>query len=175
MYKLVASKPDWLKTDQVIDIYSVSNCISEDFDDWINYWKHNGYWFFDTPEIIESLANESAIDLANMQLFFYQVYDFQWDDETGEWEDFGPERSFQTNVRIPKVSMLEGYDVTTFTAQTCAECSPLSCNHMAAEIKVNSHCLLDSFEEAKRLIESGKLHQCEPGPYRIFGVYRVDV
>ena len=42
MRKKVADKPDWLETDRVEDIYSVSGCVSLDFDDWINYWKHNG-------------------------------------------------------------------------------------------------------------------------------------
>ena len=173
MYKAVVSKPDWLKTDQVKYIYSVSGCVSEDFDDWINYWKHNGYWFFDSPEIIENLAKEHKVDLSEMMLFFYKVYEQQWNDETSEWEQFEPERSFETNVQLPESPILEGYDVTTFTAQTYAECSPLSCNHMAEEIKVSSHCLLGSLEEAKHLVESGAFNQCEPGPYRIFEVYRV--
>lgn len=44
MAKHVVKKPDWLQTNQVEDIYSVSNCISDDFADYINYWQHNGYW-----------------------------------------------------------------------------------------------------------------------------------
>jgi hypothetical protein len=39
MAKHVATHPDWLKADHVIDIYSVSNCVSDDFADYINYWK----------------------------------------------------------------------------------------------------------------------------------------
>jgi hypothetical protein len=50
MAKRVLRKPDWLPAPQVIDIYSVSNCHSENFADYIPYWKHNGYWFFDSPE-----------------------------------------------------------------------------------------------------------------------------
>ncbi len=44
MAKRVSKKPDWLQAAQVIDIYSVSGCVSEDFADYIDYWKHNGYW-----------------------------------------------------------------------------------------------------------------------------------
>ena len=47
MAKHIASRPDWLKANEVEDIYSVSNCVSDDFADYINFWKHNGYWFFD--------------------------------------------------------------------------------------------------------------------------------
>jgi hypothetical protein len=53
----VAPKPEFLKALQVVDIFSVSACISEDFADYhIQYWKHNGYWLFDSPEIIRKLA-----------------------------------------------------------------------------------------------------------------------
>ncbi len=38
MYKTISIKSDWLKTNQVLDIYSVSGCVSEDFSDWINYY-----------------------------------------------------------------------------------------------------------------------------------------
>jgi hypothetical protein len=50
--KRVVPKPDILKAPQVVDIYSISNCMNDDFADYIGYWKHNGYWLFDSPEII---------------------------------------------------------------------------------------------------------------------------
>jgi len=109
-----------------------------------------------------------------MKLFFYQVYEFQWYDETRRWEEFGPEESFETKVILPQSSVLQGFDVTAFSAQNSAECSPLSCNLMADKFKVNAHCLLNTFNEAKVLIESGALKQCEPGPYRIFEVHSVE-
>ncbi len=174
MYKTVSDRPGWLKTDQVSDICSVSACVSEDFDDWVRHWKHNGYWFFDSPQIIEALAEEHRISLDKMKLFFYSVYEQQWDDENSEWVSFAPEASFTTDVVMPKKSTLLGYDVVAFSAQTSAECSPLSCNHVAEEQTVNPHCLLDSFKEAKQLIESGAFRECEPGPYRIFEVCGVE-
>jgi hypothetical protein len=42
--KRVCMKPDWLRAPQVTDIYSVSGCVSEVFDDYVDYWKHNGFW-----------------------------------------------------------------------------------------------------------------------------------
>jgi hypothetical protein len=173
MYKTVSDKPDWLKTDQVSDIYSVSSCVSEDFDDWINYWKHNGYWFFNCPQVIKDLAIENDVDLSGMKLFFYTVYEFQWNDETNQWETFEPEESFEINVLTPKKATLQGFDVTTFFNQNDAECSPLSCNHLAQEMKVTNHCLFSSFNEAKEMLESGRFDQCA-GPYRIFEVYSVE-
>lgn len=155
----------------VKQIYSVSDCVSDDFANWIDDWQHNGFWFFDSPEIMARLAVKHGVDLSTMKLFFFRVHECQWNDEAAKWELFEPDESLQTNVLLPASSVFEGYDIVTHTYGTMAECSPLSCNHMAEKIRVNSNCLLDSLEEAKTLIETGAFHQCEPGPYRIFAVY----
>lgn len=60
MVKQVVSKPDWLKANRVEDIYSVSGCISKDFADCINFWKHNKYWLFDSPDVIEQVATRAV-------------------------------------------------------------------------------------------------------------------
>lgn len=174
MYKTVSQRPDWLKKENVTDIYSVSNCISEDFTDWVDYWKHNGYWFFDSPKIIEELAKENSLSLKNCRLFYYEAFEEQWNSDDQKWEPYEPEKSFATNVLPPKGAVLQGYDIVSFCVQTSAECSPLSCNHMAREIEVNQHCLIFSFGEAKKYLEEGKFNECEPGPYRIFAVYTMD-
>lgn len=173
MYKNISRKADWLKADQVVDIYSVSSCISEDFTDWINYWKHNGYWFFNSPKVIQHLAKEQHLSLQGMTLFYYLAYEKQWDDDNRRWLAFEAERSFSTNIDQPENAVFQGYDIVSFSGQTCAECSPLSCNGMAQELTVNKHCLLDDLKEAKKFLEQGKFHNCEPGPYRIFAVYTV--
>jgi hypothetical protein len=77
------------------------------------------------------------------------------------------------DVTEPDDPQLAGYDVVSYSAQTSAECSPLSCNHMANELKVNQWCLFDSFSEAKHCIESGAFKDAEPGPLRIIEVSRV--
>lgn len=174
MYKDVAVIPKWLKTEMVDDIYSVSSCVSDDFCDYISYWRHNGYWFFDSPEIMKEIALEQGISLNRMKLFYYDVYEEQWDDEDG-WMEFFPEPSLETNVVIPLVKEAKGYDIVTYSAQTNCECSPLSCNHMAEELIVNRHCLIDSFEKAKELVELNTFRDCEPGPLRIHTVYEPKV
>ncbi|MGQ0554553.1 MAG: hypothetical protein ACT4PN_01220, partial [Nitrospiraceae bacterium] len=70
MAKRVVGNPDWLKASGVEDIYAVSGCISKDFADYIKFWKHNGYWFFDSPDIIEQVAQEHSIDLAGTTMFY---------------------------------------------------------------------------------------------------------
>jgi hypothetical protein len=171
MAKRVCKKPEWLQAAGVIDIYSVSHCISEDFADFIKYWKHNGYWFFDSPEVIRKLARGHSIDLEGSSLFYYEAHELEFDGET--WLAYGPEPSFPTNVIVPSSKQLEGFDVVTFYVRTSPECSPLSCNSIAKELPTNAHCLFDSFEEAETHLKNGAFKDCEPGPYRIFAVYSV--
>ena len=171
MAKRVVARPDWLHAERVSSIYSVSGCVSENFADYVNLWKHNGYWFFNSPDVIIEVARENNIDLAETTLFFYEVHELQFN--SGEWTSFEPERSFGTDVSVPQAKVLEGYDVVTFYAHTSPECSPLSCNSLAAEVETNGRCLLRSFDEARTLLESGKFNHSEPGPYRIFAVHSV--
>lgn len=173
MAKRIVARPAWLKAGQVIDIYSVSSCISNDFSDYINYWKHNGFWLFDSPRIIQRLAAEHALDLSDAHLFFYEVYECEFDEEAQTWRRFDPEPAFTTQVVEPNERHLEGYDVVTFHAHTSPECSPLSCNALAAELETNRHCLLNRFEQAKQLVELGQFRDAEPGPYRIMAVWSV--
>ncbi len=172
MAKYVMSRPEWLKAESVIDIYSISGCISDYFADYIKYWKHNGYWFFDSPEIIRQLAIEHSLDLTKTSLFYYEVYEFEFDEDEARWIPFEP-TDFTTQVIEPKSKHLEGYDVITFSLGTNPECSPLSCNALAAEVETNEHCLLPSLEETQRILKGGRFNKTEPGPFRIFAVYSV--
>ena len=173
MAKRITSKPDWLKADQVDDILSVSGCVSEDFADWINYWKHNGYWFFDSPDVIVEIAKENGLDLASTRWFYYEAHDKQHDADAGSWEDFAPKESFTTEIVPPRDRELVGFDIVTFSCGSSAECSPLSCNHLAEHIRTNRHCLLDSLDAAVRLMNDNAFLGSEPGPFRIFAVYEI--
>ena len=171
MAKKVVAKPSWIRAEGIDDIYSVSACMSGNFADYINFWKHNGYWFFDAPDVIRAVAAEHAIDLAGTTFFYYEVYPREYSDDDKCWYEFEPEPYFTTEVQVPRRKLLEGYDVVNFYAHTDPECSPLSCNGLAQKIAVNRHCLLGSFEEAKEKLEAGAFKKSEPGPYRIFAVY----
>lgn len=171
MAKRVAARPEWLLAERVSSIYSVSDCISSDFANYVTLWKHNGYWLFDSPEVIIEIARDNRMDLAGTTLFFYEVHDLQFDD--GKWTRFEPEPSAGSNVRVPEVKVLEGFDVVTFFVQAKAECSPLSCNGLASQVETNSRCLLQSFDQARTLLENGTFDNSEPGPRRVFAVYTV--
>jgi hypothetical protein len=79
MYKRVVLRPDWMNASGVDDIYSISGCISQNFADYIKYWKHNGFWLFDSPAIIESLADDPSISLKGSKLFYYEAYEQEYD------------------------------------------------------------------------------------------------
>jgi hypothetical protein len=169
--KRIFTKPDWLSAQQVIEIHSVSGCVSEAFADYVDFWKHNGFWLFDSPEIIKGIAQEHSIDLAGTTLFYYEVYESEFDGTA--WRPYGADPSFITNVLVPIDKRLEGFDVVTFWNKNLPECSPLSCNHLADEIPTNPYCLLSSFNDAKKYLEEGAFNNSEPGPYRIFSVFSV--
>ncbi|NER79175.1 MAG: hypothetical protein F6K42_06250 [Leptolyngbya sp. SIO1D8] len=171
MAKRVRPSPDWLQATSVLDVYSVSACISDDFADYISYWQHNGYWFFDSPAIIQQLAQAYELSLQETNLFYYEVHNLEFDATKNQWAPFKPEPRVTTQVIVPSEKVLEGYDVVTFYARANAECSPLSCNALAIEINTNQHCLLASLTEAQQLLEGGQFQHAEPGPYRIFAVY----
>jgi hypothetical protein len=172
--KSVSFPPGYLDTGTPThhaDIYSLSSCVNDDFADYVNFWKHNGYWLFDRPEIIQTIAQENQIDLTGSLLFYYEVYGLEFDGKL--WRAYDPSGSSETNVVAPRQKQLEGFDVVTFFAGSTPECSPLACNKLAEKIPTNSHCLLENFQEAKSQLENGAFADGEPGPYRIFAVYTV--
>jgi hypothetical protein len=173
MAKRICERPQFLDAPGVIDIYSVGSCVNDDFAaDYIQFWKHNGYWLFDSPEIIQTVARENSLDLQGLVLFYYEVHELEF---TGEsWRPFSLLASIATDVLRPSEKRLEGFDVVTFWAGNAPECSPLSCNSLATEIPTNAHCLFGSFDEAEAGLSDGKFTGCEPGPYRIIAVYSVD-
>lgn len=173
LFKRVACRPEGMKNPAVKDIYSVSNCCSDAFAEYINDWKHNGWWLFNTPADMDGIIEREGVDRSTLTLFYYEVFGQEYDESKKAWSSVAPEPSFATNVSRPLTAKLHGYDVVSFSARSSPECSPLSCNSLAEEIAVNEHCLIDSFEAAKKALETGRFDGSEPGPYRIFAVYTV--
>lgn len=174
MYKKVAQRPTWLDgSAQVIDIHSVSCCCSKQFTDYINHWKHNGYWFFDSPDPMPEIARAESLDFEPMTLFYYEFFETQFKDAGDAGSRFEPS-SGAVSVVAPPTRRLGGLDVVTFYAGNDPECSPLSCNGLAKETKVNQHCLFDAFNEAMTAFRGGLFEHSEAGPFRIMAVYTCD-
>ena len=174
MLKRVGRRPDWLKAPHVDDIYSLSGHVSENFADYIRHWKHNGYWLFDSPRAMRELARDNNIDLAGTTLFYYEVFEEQFDEDARTWSAFAPEASLPTVIEAPGAPQLAGYDVATFWAKTSPECSPLSCNGLAENLPVNRHCLFASLDDARQALDTGTFDKSEPGPFRIFAVHTLE-
>ena len=183
MYKLIGSPPKSLTAANVVDICSAGicgGCDSPYFADYIQYWKHNGWWFFDSPEIIEAIASKENIDLTGLTLFYYEFFEQQFDKDdksisSAKWSPVKCTNDFITNVVVPKSKHLLGYDVVEYVYENSAGCSLMSCSNLAAEFLVNNHCLLPTIESAQAALESGKFLDKEPGPYRIVAVHKVNV
>jgi hypothetical protein len=173
LYKHVMPRPDWIPAESgIADIHSLSDCISENFCEYIEFWKHNGYWLFDDPATMEEIAKQSGTALSGMTLFYYEAYPLEFDAPTRAWRSF--DLCGDVNVTAPSEKELRGYDVCTFSTLTAPECSPLSCNQTASVVRVNKHCLFETFDRAKSVLEAGALDNSEPGPFRIFAVSTVD-
>jgi hypothetical protein len=174
MAKSSVAKPKGFELACVADIYSVGSCVNDDFADYIDAWKHNGFWLFDSPEVIREVAREKLVSLEAARLFYYEAYELEFDEKQMSWSAFEPDSGINTNVSVPALKKLEGFDLVTFYARNAPECSPLSCCTLASEIPTNEHCLIRTFEETKAALEEGKFSGAEPGPYRVFAVYSVD-
>ena len=174
MLKQVAATPEWMKAPQVKQVFSVSNCVSRDFADYVPRWRHNGWWLFDSPAALHALAADMHVPVAGLTMFYYEAFEQEYDADKKAWTAIASEPDVPTNVQIPASKHLQGFDVVTFTVHTTPECSPLSCNALAAEIGTNPSCLLDSLERARALLESGAFDNSEPGPFRIVAVYTLE-
>ena len=63
MAKRGCEKPAGFELSSVEDVYSVSSHVNDDFADYIDCSKHNGFWLFDSPEIIREVARENPCHL----------------------------------------------------------------------------------------------------------------
>lgn len=174
MLKRVRNSPAWLGVSHVDQVYSVSSCISENFrQEWMDDWKHNGYWFFNDPETLEQLLVKHGISKSGLTLFFYYLHEEQWLSENRRWVPISPFEGVETRVVLPAVSRLCGYDIVTLSDQSFPECLPLSCNGLCRTVDVNSCRLLGSLENAIEVVEGLSTSIAEPGPYGIYEVYKI--
>src|SRR5689334_16904912 len=91
MAKRVVQRPDWLNAPNVQDIYSASDHASRNFMDYIEFWRHNGYWLFDTPQIIQELSLQNNLDQGGLTFFYYEVYEQEFENRSRQWRSFEPE------------------------------------------------------------------------------------
>lgn len=181
LYKRIARPTDdavgdWFRSKpHVRDICSVSGCISENFHDYIDHWRHNACWLFDDPLIMRAIADEEGVAMQGLSLFYYERFEQEWDASRKAWVDIAVGSAAMDGLGMsitpPRDQTLLGYDVNCASQNNVPECSPLSCNHVCTAVAVNEHCLFHTFDEARQALENGVFDNSEPGPYRIYAVY----
>ena len=134
-------RPDWLAAAGVEEICSVSTCIAEGPEGWIDAWRHNAWGFFDTPEEAWSVVPEA--ERGAFRLYAYELHPFRF--EGGVRVGLAPESTAPAPL-APGFELL-GHDVVSRGAGRF-ECSPLSCNSWAVAVGANRWCLVDDAEEA---------------------------
>jgi hypothetical protein len=160
--------PEGFEISHVVDICSVSECMSPGPEDWINSWRHNAMWCFDSPEIAQSIVPVGSAHQFHM--FAYRMFPLSLGDGT------------EVDFVIPVLSVepmaqtfdFLGFDAVSRSAGSSFECSPLSCNGAAESESVNSHCLIDDEADIMRLARffAKKSNGFEPGPYFVVEVWR---
>lgn len=166
--KHIAAPPDWFHAPQIKAIHAVAGCVSRNAVDVDPQWRHNGWWFFDTPALAMQVATEAGADPATVTLLYCEAHEREYDGEHATWSDCTPAAAA---VEPPQEAAPSGYDVVCFMDKSGPPgCSPLSCNGLAAGTAVNEFGLFPTLDAARAALEGGHFHHAEPGPYRILSV-----
>ncbi len=157
--------PDWdVRAKIVTEICSVSGCLAEAPEDWIQRWRHNDLGFYNTRADALSIVPPGATDF---HLFAYRLLPIRYSKE-GEVPFLVETPEIES---LPQDFISMGFDVATKHFGPFFECSPLSCNALANETSVNQFCLLPTVEKAidfaRFCVRDGKV---EPGPYYVVEV-----
>lgn len=157
-------------TSTVREICSVSNCLTGAPEGWVERWLHNDLAFFNTVADALSVVPPGE---SGFSLFAYRLLPRRF--TKGEAVDLAlptlPVQPFPASFRSL------GFDVVSKSMVDSVPyfaCSPLSCNGMAAEVRVNAYCLLDSLETAIDVATDLSRDQPEPGDYFVLDVLRGD-
>jgi hypothetical protein len=163
--KTSAVPSGWTASNRVEQICSVSNCINSGPEGWIGKWLHNELGFFNTRTDAVGLTRDHA---DGFEIFAYRLLPRRFKD--GWIEAFTIPQLHVAPLSSSFVPL--GFDAVSKSLGAFFECSPLSCNNMAAEVPVNRFCLLETVGEAMTLAERCSRGEGEPGPYYVLEVLR---
>lgn len=166
--KQTSKETAWLQSPGVKEICSVSECMSKGPKNWINHWRHNGMWVYDTEEIAWDVVPPEI--RKDFDLFAYRMIPARF--VKGEQEIFEiPHLTVQ-----PLSASFEalGFDAVSRSLGNDFECSPLSCNQRAKDHVVNKYCLVNNLSGAISLGREFSMGGAgaEPGPYYVVEVLR---
>lgn len=142
----------------------MSECLAARPAGWVNRWAHNELGFYDSPQLAWSVSSGTG----DISLFAYRLLAQRF--VSGSQEPLEVPAVAPEEIHAPFVTL--GFDVVSRSDSAFFECSPLSCNGLAAEIAVNRYCLLDSLRVAIEFARRCSMEQPEPGSYFVFEVSR---
>jgi hypothetical protein len=162
--KRVVARPEWLAVPRVREIWSVSACMAPAPEGWIDQWKHNDFWLFDSVDLAASVVSPEERDA--FTVVAYRIWDTMLDQGLevpleGLAAVAGPEPSFES----------VGFDAVSREHSDFSH-SPLSCNHAASTFDTNEECLFRTAEEAISGAKAFSTGNWEPGPYCVVEVMR---
>jgi hypothetical protein len=173
---------------KVTEIASLAHYTSGGPANWIQQYRHNEMWFFDS----EVLARKVIYDAIQIDIEPDPQHDPPWridlNHETGHKYDFYAYKMFpccfvdgrQEDFVMPSLNceplpddyVRLGYDAVNRTGCPHFECGPLFCNGMADEIEVNRFCLIDEPQRALEVARYFSERKPEPGTYFAVEVWR---
>lgn len=178
---MLAADLDWFaaKAPHLVDICSVSECISPGPPEWIGQWLHNAHWVFSSPQRATRVLPAESPE--RYEVLAYRSLPVYFDE--------GKQRELDLSNRAviysptdddPLEPLPDSFESLGFDAviweNGCSSfgCSPLSCNHGYEKYATNAHCLLPSVEQAKIAAADFSKNDgsWEPGIYRVIEVCR---
>lgn len=160
------ARVEWLTAPEVREICSVSACIADAPDGWIDRWSHNALWVYDTPELARDVVDTAQ--RGQFDVFAYRLVPLLFRD--GRVEPFELPAIAPSPISEAFESL--GFDAVSRSAGTTFECSPLSCCNLAGERGANQWCLFATSERAASAAAEWSRGGAEPGPYVVVEVLR---
>jgi hypothetical protein len=168
--KKTMGKDSWFDKTAIVEVCSVSNCMSKGPENWSASWKHNDWGLYDTEDLAREIIRENP-ELFDM--YAYKLFPMVFDGENSD-----PMTIKRTASEDIVNFDFMGYDpVSREPGYIEFGHSPLSCNRGFEKYPVNRFCLLDHLEEAWRITaeiakDAKDERSWEPGPYYLCDVYR---
>lgn len=169
----------------VVEICSLGDCIAEPPDGWEERWDFNQACCYNSErEALSTLRPDDDPTLYDLFAYWQFPLEFLRDDKVRQI-DLLAELDAGVHPIAPDLDLnlyeSIGYDVAggyrmyidqTLTRMLGFSCSPLSCNGLAAEFRVNRLCLLPDLHEAVEFARHCARTEPEPGPFYLYEVLR---
>jgi hypothetical protein len=172
----------------VTEVASTAHYTADGPPNWIDQWRHNELWFFDSEALARKVIGEAIAITIVPDPQRDPPWQVQLTRPAGAIYDFFAFKLFpvcfvegrQEEYVLPHLNCLPlppdyerlGYDAVNRTCCPHFECAPLFCNGMATEIPVNRYCLIDALERALEVARDFSVRKPEPGTYFVLEVWR---